>query len=100
MEALWWNPEIRLIHASGLINQPLDSYSSYTRQYDCKFTASYFSRLALITWRHGAETERIFLNVVGAKMRLLRRGDPTRDGVGRTVSAKRREMPSTCPRLQ
>jgi len=46
------------------------------------------------------ETERIFLNVVGAKMRLLRRGDPTRDGVGRTVSAKRREMPSTCPRLQ
>jgi len=27
-------------------------------------------------------------------------GDSTRDGIRRTVSAKRREMPSTCPKFQ
>ena len=94
----------RLIRASGLINQRLDSHSSCT---DNMITNSPQVILAkrdlppcLNHLASRRETERIFLNVVGAKMRLLRRGDPTRDGVDRTVSAKRREMPSTCPRLQ
>ena len=88
---------------AGFINS-LVVYPTVRLQMHELFQQSAISRLAFRladrTEQGGVERNEFFSLPLTLKCAFREVGDLTRDGVGRTVSAKRREVPSACPKFQ